>query len=160
MNRLLIFLTLVSIAIAGCSPAKQPATVAPTLPGALPPTPTMAASDALAASPADIAGIWKGTWQGGGPGYVIFKDDGTFGFSPNPDGSQGYTGTYTFDSAKLVLRMDQDLPNCGPESGGYYEVRMKKDAGTTTSLQFTYIDDICQPRIKTLTVDTPVWTRP
>jgi len=160
MSRIALGLTLVCIMLTACSPAKQPSAAVPTIPGALPATPTLAPAEALASSPADIAGIWKGTWQAGGAGYLAFKEDGTFGFSPNPDGSRGYTGTYSFDGTKLVVRIDQELPNCGPQSGGYYEVRLKKDGGTVTSIQFTYIDDICQPRVKLLTVDTPVWTRP
>ena len=160
MNRIALCLIVVCLMLAGCSPATKPGPAAPTIPGAPPATPTLAPAEALASSPADIAGIWKGTWQAGGPGYLAFRDDGTFGYSPKPDGSQGYTGTYAFDGPKLVLRIDQQLPSCGPESGGYYEVRLKKSGGTTTSIQFTYVDDICQPRVQLLTVDTPEWTRP
>jgi hypothetical protein len=158
MNRTALVLTILSIMLAGCSPAAKPGPAAPTIAGAPPATPTPA--DALASSPVDIAGVWKGAWQAGGPGYLAFKEDGTFGYSPNPDGSQGYTGTYSFDGTKLVLRMDQELPDCGPQSGGYYEVQLKKTSGTTTSIRFTLVNDICQPRVKLLTVDTPEWTKP
>jgi hypothetical protein len=64
-----------------------------------------------------------------------------------------------FEGTKLLLKADLPFEGCGLDSTGYYEVRLQRQAGNTSALQFVMLDDICGVRVHSLTEETRVWTR-
>ena len=74
-----------------------------------------------------------GTWKGtveGEPGFLIIREDGTVTLAPNQDGISGNTHTYWFDGDKTV------------------------------SMVFMLIEYPCNPSVRDLVNNTPVWLLP
>lgn len=110
------------------------------------------------AEPLEDASQLLGTWDidhpDWRPAYVIFRDDGSYTFSPNLDGSNGQSGEYWFEAGSFYLR---DLFCRIP---GQYGVGQRPSEGQAETLVFTLQQDDCPPRIRILTRREPARVAP
>lgn len=106
-------------------------------------TPEQASAQIVATN--EIVGIWElsthADWK---PAYWLVREDGSFSFSPQPDGSgPSQSGKYWFENNLLMIRDDF----C-PTPGSY---RIRKFYTSPVTIRLELIEDACEARIKFLT---------
>jgi hypothetical protein len=121
--------------------------VAPTLTA-----PELAGAQIVATN--DIVGIWElsthAHWK---PAYWLVREDGSYSFSPQPDGSSpSQSGKYWFENNLLMIRDDF----C-PTPGSY---RIRKFNTSPVTIRMELVEDSCEARIKILTGAPAAWTLP
>ena len=125
--------------------------------GASPTVPTLAAPEQAGGqivATNDIVGIWELSthvhWK---PAYWLVREDGSYSFSPQPDGSgPSQSGKYWFENNLLMIRDDF----C-PAPGSY---RIRKFNTSPVTIRMELVDDSCEARIKILTGAPATWTLP
>ena len=137
---------LVALFLAACQPnaAATPA-VQPSIP-----KPTAAGTKVDQAN--EILGVWTLTSH---PhyklAYGLLRPDGTFTFSPNPDGGKpSESGKYWFEGGQFMIT-DDFCP-----APGKYAVMRQEQSGEP-ALVFTLVEDPCASRVKILTTSPEVW---
>jgi hypothetical protein len=120
-------------------------------------TPTFAPDEKLATQPAEIVGTWMGNVEGE-EGFLIIREDGRVTLAPNQDGTSGNTHTYWFDGDQFNIKHDLAIHSC--DQVGKYKIRIKQDGDKIISLVFMLIEDPCNPRVRDLVNNTPVWQAP
>ena len=102
----------------------------------------------------DIVGIWElSTHDHWRPAYWLVREDSSFSFSPQPDGSgASQSGKYWFENNLLMIRDD----SC-PTPGSY---RIRKFNTSPVTIRMELVADSCEARIKILTGAPAAWTLP
>ena len=107
-------------------------------------TPTPAGS--LVNQSQDLVGLWQVDNPHWEPAYMIIREDGTYTWSPHPDGSSpSQSGKFWFEGA--VFHILNDF--CGKP--GTYEVRRHDAVGQPATLSFTMLEDDCSAEVRILT---------
>ena len=101
--------------------------------------------------PAQIQGVWQVYSTHCTPGYMIIRDNGTYTWSCQTDGSNGVSGKYHFSNGKFLILNDI----CGAE--GQYRVNASEPAADPRTLTFRVIKDSCDLDVRTLTAQEAVW---
>jgi hypothetical protein len=157
MKKLALFMLVVTILLSACqaSPAASPEAPQAVLQAPVEAS-TMVATQAGAAKAvtgtADVAGVWLITshphWK---TAYLLLRKDGTYTFSPNPDGGKpSESGKYWFEDGQFLISDDF----C-PKPGKY---TMEESGGENKVLTVTLVEDACAARVRILTGAPAVWS--
>lgn len=136
----LSFVFLVIILLTACQPAvtQQPTPIPPTEPP--PPTPTPAPVEALAATVADLTGVW---WLTSCPCMIEMKADNTYRVWDSYSGTQA-EGTFALDAGKITWVTSQPTCNDRPAT---YEAYVTKQDGKLVQLRLVPVGtDPCSAR--------------
>ena len=119
--------------------------------------PVLEPGEKFATLPGEIIGTWRGNVEGE-EGFLIIRDDGTLTLAEFQDGTSGNTHTYWFEGDQLNIQGEFAIHSC--DQVGKYQVRIGQNGDTTISLAFVLIEDPCNPRIRDLVSNTPIWQLP
>lgn len=98
-----------------------------------------------------IQGVWQVYSSDCTPGYMIIRENGTYTWSCQADGSNGVSGKYHFSNGKFVVLSEI----CGAE--GQYQVNASEPAANPRTLTFRVIKDSCDLEVRSLTAQSAVW---